>query len=302
MKNMIRVASSENIDIYCPVDGKFSFFNSPYFAHRNFIGIDIYPNLEFGEIAPSPVSGEVIGVREIGFFESKNFECSSKDYVILMKSLENEGRIIKIIHVKPLVKVGGKVTVGEELGSLIRSGFFDFWTDPHVHVEVKDPSSPLRARGGYRIKRIMRMDWNMMEEDMIRKSLNGVVIESKTEYSLIALNHDFKYGLPVNLSGEVGFIDGGIPHYGFFGVHINSTPKVGDSVEFLGKKIGSVTSVFGNMALCLIKPQNPIFKINGKPVRLSLCLYPLKPVMKVVPYKMGELTLRKFERVNLILD
>ena len=302
MENMIRVASSEGIDIYCPADGKFSFFNSPYFAHRNFIGIDIYPNLGFGEVAPSPVSGEVIGVREVGFFESRSFECSSKDYVILMKSLENKRRIIKIIHVKPIVKVGEKVIVGGELGSLIRSGFFDFWTEPHIHVEIKDPSNPLRARGGYKIRRVMQIDENEMEGSIADGSLSGLVIESKSEYSLIALNHDLRYGLPVDLNGKIGFIDGGIPHYGFFGVHTNFTPEVGDSVKFLGGKIGSVVSVFENMALCSMERHNLTFKINGKSVRLSLYLYPSKPKMKIVPYKIGQLNLQKFEKVRLTLN
>jgi len=300
---MIRVASSEDISIYCPVSGRFSFFNSPYFAHRNFIGIDIYPNLKFGEIAPSPVSGRVIGVRKIGYFENKNFECSNKDYVILMESLENKKRIIKIIHVKPIVEIGETVTVGENLGSLIRSGFFDFWTDPHMHIEVKDPSNPLRARGGYKIKRVMRMDGNNMEKTItLCESLSGVVVESKSEYSLIALNHDFRYGLPVDLSGRVGFIDGGVPHYGFFGVHTNFTPEIGIPVKFLGKKIGFVMSVFGNMALCSIEPCKLTFRINGKPVRLSLYIYLSKPMVKVVPHKMGEFILQKFENVELILD
>ena len=301
MKNMIRVASSEGIDIYCPADGKFSFFNSPYFAHRNFIGIDIYPNLGFGKPAPSPVNGEVIGIREVGFFESRNFKCSSKDYVILMKSLENEERIIKIIHVKPSVKVGEKVIVGGELGSLIRSGFFDFWTEPHIHVEVKDPSNPLRARGGYKIRRVMQVNENETEGFIANEGLSGLVIESKSEYSLIALNNDLRCGLPADLNGKIGFIDGGIPHYGFFGVHTNFTPEVGDPVKFLGGKIGSVVSVFEKMALCSIGKHNLTFRINGKPVRLSLYLHPSKPKIKIVPYKMGQLNLQKFEKVNLTL-
>lgn len=298
---MIRVASSEGIDIYCPAEGRFSFFNSPYFAHKNFIGIDIYPNLKFGEAAPSPVSGEVVGIREIGFFESKSFRCSSKDYVILIKSLENERRIIKIIHVKPTVRVGEIVIAGSKLGSLIRSGFFDFWTDPHIHVEVKDPSNPLRARGGYKIKRTIRMNGGGMEGTKGCDELSGVVIESKSEYSLIDLNLDFKYGLPVDLNGRIGFIDGGIPHYGFFGVHTSFTPKVGEPVKFLGKKIGSVISVFGDMALCLIESRDLTFRINGKPVGLSLYLYLSRPLMKVIPHKIGGLSLKKSDRVKLSL-
>lgn len=296
---MIPAARSEGVSIYCPEDGRISFFNSPYFAHRNYTGVDIYLNLNFGDAAPSPVSGEVVEIRRVGFFWNRGFEFSSLDYAIILKSRENEGRFVKMLHVKPNVRVGDMVRAGEEIGYLLRSGFFDFWTDPHIHVEVRDPSDPLRARGGYRISRLISVDANHCDI-ADSKSLSGIVVESKREYSLVALNCGLEHGIPAYLDEGVGIIDGGIPHYGFFGIHINHTPKIGERVRFLGREIGSVASVYEGMGLVKIR-ENIAFRLNGRPVRLSLYLFPSTPMVKVIPEKPGELPLRRHEEVELVL-
>ncbi|MEM2026753.1 MAG: hypothetical protein QXT30_03200 [Candidatus Bathyarchaeia archaeon] len=293
---MIAVACSEGINIYCPRAGRFSFFNSPYFPHRNYAGVDIYPNLKFGESAPSPVSGEVVTIREVNYFEDRGFEHSKVDYLIILRSLENEERFIKILHVKPTVNVGDKVLVGEKLGSLIRSGFFDFWTDPHMHVEVRKPNDPIRARGGCRVKRLLSVS-EACGNALNQGRMEGVVLESRREYSLIDLSCDLKYGIPVNVGERVGLIDGGIPHYGFFGVHINSTPKLGEEVKLLGETIGSIKSIFNGM--CLAEAHNVKFGLNGRLIRLSLYLFPSKPIVKVIPEKLGEISLEKNTWVKL---
>ncbi|MEM2938776.1 MAG: hypothetical protein QXU95_00670 [Candidatus Bathyarchaeia archaeon] len=292
---MIKVAHSEGVNIYCPKNGKFSFFNSPYFAHRNCASIDIYPNAWFNSVAQSPVNGEVIGIREVNRFWHKNFKCSDKDYVLLLRSLENKNKIVKILHLKPTVKVGDNMHVGEKIGVLIRSGFFDFWTEPHIHVEVRNREDPIRARGGCRIGGTIKIDDNMDLIDLM--SIKGTVVDSKREYSLIAPEREFKHGIPVYLDEQIGFLDGGIPHYGFFGVHTNFTPKIGGQVKFLNERIGLVTSVFGNM--CLATFRNTMFKLNGKNVRLSLYLFLSKPLLKIVPQRIGELNLEKFDFVEL---
>lgn len=294
---MIKVAHSEGLNIYCPKDGRFSFFNSPYFAHQNCAGIDIYPNAWFNSVVPSPVNGEVVEIREVNRFWRKDFKCSDKDYVLLLRSLENENKIVKILHVKPTVKVGDNIYFGQKLGVFIRSGFFDFWTDPHIHVEVRNPEDPIRAKGGCQISRTIEIDDNMDLVDLM--SIKGTVVESKREYSLIVPEVEFKHGIPVYLVNheQIGLVDGGIPHYGFFGVHTNFTPKVGGQVKFLNKRIGLITSVFGNT--CFTKCQNAIFKLNGKKVRLSLYLFLSKPMLKIVPQRIGELNLEKFDFVEL---
>ncbi|MGB9959992.1 MAG: hypothetical protein ACPLKQ_05680 [Candidatus Bathyarchaeales archaeon] len=59
------VACSEGVTVYCPENSKFSFFNSPYPAHRACSAVDVYCESLFGGVAPSPVYGEVVGIRKV---------------------------------------------------------------------------------------------------------------------------------------------------------------------------------------------------------------------------------------------
>jgi len=291
------VASSEDVRIHCPEDGRFSFFNSPYPAHHSFAGIDVYPKRRFGGLAPSPVQGEVTSVRMIKCPKPKGFEGSDYDYLILLRSLENPERLIKILHVKPLVKVGDTVELGADLGTLLRSGFFDFWTDPHVHVEVRNPSDPIRARGGFKFERLM----DIGDPEATADNLSGVVVESKPEYSLIALDEKFEHGLPVDLNGRHGLLDAGIPHYGWIGVHMEGTPPVSGPVRLCGNEIGIVKSSYSNM--CIAECGDPIFMVNGNLVRLSLYLYPPStPLVKIIPQRPGALSLEKSEEVTVAIS
>jgi len=243
-EEMKLIASSEGVNIYCPVDGKFSFFNSPYPAHPSYTGIDVYPKRDFSKFAPSPVVGEVTNIRRVKCPQGKDFKGSSYDYVILFRSLENSKRWIKILHIKPLVKVGDIVEPGEDLGTLLRSGFFNFWTDPHIHVEVRKPSDAIRARGGLRFERLMEVD-----ALKVARELSGTVIKSNPEYSLVALNEKFKHGIPIDLNGQVGLLDTGIPHYRWVGVHTDSNPSLGGDIRLCGRKIGTVNSTHCNTCI-----------------------------------------------------
>jgi len=287
------VASSEGVSICCPEGGKFSFFNSPYYAHKLCTAVDIYPSSRKNSgFAPSPVSGEVIGIKAVRHFYERRFECSDVDYVLLLRSRDNPERLVKVLHVKPHLKVGDFVKTGENLGKLIRSGFFDFWTELHIHVEVREPSNPMRARGGFKIERVLEA--NAAEELNV---LRGKVVESNREYSLIAINEDLAYGFPVKVNGEAGLLDGGIPHYGFFGIHTDAKPTPGREVSLCGRKIGKIISVSGNMATASFNAQH--FKLKDEEVGLSFYLHLSKPLLKVVPRKLGGLTLNKNEEVEV---
>jgi hypothetical protein len=294
---MKAVACSEGIAIYCPATGRFSFFNSPYPSHSGCSALDVYPNVDFGCVAPSPVNGEVVAIRAVKCPEGKGFEASTLDYVILLRSLENPKRWVKLLHVEPLVKVGDIVKVGEPLGFLLRSGFFDFWTDPHVHIEIRSPSDPIRARGGFTLERLVDLDII----SGLPKGLSGIIVESKPEYALIRLNESFGCGLPVDVDGEIGFLDGGIPHYGYFGVHVLKEPSKGSSVRLCGVKIGTVDFIFSSMCIAICCKSN--FKLGGKPVGLSTYIYPSgKYYLKIVPKKTCELKLEKFQEVSLVIS
>jgi len=290
------VACSEGVTVYCPAIGWFSFFNSPYQPHRNCSAVDIYPGVDFGCEAPSPVKGEVVAVRAIKCPGGRGFEASTLDYVVLLRSLENPDKWVKLLHVKPCVRIGEIVRVGEPLGLLLRSGFFDFWTHPHVHIEVRSPSDPIRAMGGFTFERLMKLD----AVNVLPEKLKGVVVESKPEYSLISLNNGLGPGLPVDVDGEVGFLDGGIPHYGYFGVHLSVKPSKGSAVRLCGVKIGVVKFVFTDMCLAVCCSSN--FKLDGKPVRLSTYIHPSgNHFLKVVPNGVGELKLDRSQEVSLAI-
>lgn len=285
MNSMISFALSEGVTLYCPKNGCFSFFNSPYYAHNHFTGVDIYPPPKTWHGAPalSPIDGEIISIKPISHFTKKDFNFSEKDYVILIKCSENPARVAKILHVKPSVTVGDKVKAGEKLGFYLRSGFFHFWTDPHIHVEIRDSNDPLRARGGYRIHRTLPIiaDVKPLEK------LIGIVRYCRPEYLLIALKEKQTHGLTVNVNGEIGVLEGGIPYYGFFGVHLNNGPKPGDDVILCGKKIGVIKKVFGNMSIAEISSLKPC--LNGEEIHLSLHVYFQNPLVKIVSKKLDDL-------------
>ncbi|MEM2424124.1 MAG: hypothetical protein QXR45_00150 [Candidatus Bathyarchaeia archaeon] len=296
MVYVISVASSDGVIVYCPEGGKFSFFNSPYPAHSTYSAIDIYPRTNFGQIAPSPIYGEVTSIRRVRCPDSRGFKGSKCDYVILLRSLENAERLIKILHVEPIVEVGEIIKPGDEIGFLLRSGFFDFWTEPHLHVEVRDPLDPIRARGGFKLERSIH--FNALAENI---DLHGIVVESKQEYSLINLEHDLRYGIPVEVNGEYGILDAGVPHYRLLGVHMSTQPSIGSIVKLNGVKAGVVESVHSNM--CIAKCfSNLTFKVKGHPVGLSLYLYTSKPLLKIIPNKIGALKLEESEDVSIMIS
>ena len=133
------------------------------------------------------------------------------------------------------------------------------------------------------------------------KELSGIVVESKPEYSLIALNVKIKHGIPVDLNGQVGILDAGIPHYGWFGVHLCTQPPLGGIVRLCGRKIGTVKSVHLNM--CIAECSDLTFILNNMPVRLSLYLYPFSdPLVKVIPRRPGELKLNDLEEIFIAIS
>lgn len=290
------IAFSEGIVVYCPENGRYSFFNSPYPMHCSYAGVDIYPERSFGDVAPSPVKGEVIRVRLVKCPPAKGFKGLEHDYLVLLRSLENPKRWVKLLHVEPLVKPGDKVDIGEDLGTLIRPGFFNFWTDPHIHVEVKRPSDPIRARGGFKFERSIEVDNTEAVKD-----LKGIVIESRPEYLSVALDEKFKHGIPVKLNSRIGILDAGIPHYRWMGIHVNNISGIGKTVKLCGRNIGTVRST--NSKMCIAECDTPIFTLNEKPVGLSFYLYlSSPPLMKVIPHRLGSLALKKFQKVYVTIS
>ncbi|MGB9959994.1 MAG: hypothetical protein ACPLKQ_05690 [Candidatus Bathyarchaeales archaeon] len=132
------------------------------------------------------------------------------------------------------------------------------------------------------------------------KELLGVVVESKKEYSLLALNGDFNRGIPVRVGEEMGLLDGGIPHYEWFGVHVLTEPPLNSVVTLCGVKIGTVKALYSKM--CAAQCPDLTFKINGKTVNLGFYLHLSKPLVKIIPENIGGLNLEKFEEVAIAIS
>jgi hypothetical protein len=291
---MMPVAASEGVTLFCPKDGKLSFFNSPYPSHRLFTSVDLYPACDFNNVAPSPVRGKVTRVRRVRCPRGRSFQDSGFDSVILLQSLENPERMIKVLHVDPIVECGEAVEPGDGLGRLLRSGYFSFWTEPHLHVEVRSPSDPLRARGGFPLSRLMEVGETAPVEE-----LRGRVTASRPEYVLIALEGELAHGVPADIGGARGLLDGGIPHYGWVGVHVKRASNHSGVVKLCGKPIATVKAIHGNT--CLAECTGLNLRVGGVPVGLSLYLFPgnLKPEVKLVPHNPGALKLEESEEISL---
>jgi hypothetical protein len=287
------VATSESVTIFCPGDGKFSFFNSPYPAHRLLTGIDIYPKTKFGEPAPSPVSGQVVKIRRVRCPEGRGYKASDYDFVTLIRSSENPERLVKILHVAPELSCGETVEAGDHLGKLLRTGFFNFWTDPHIHLEVRTPQDPIRARGGFLLRGLLEVD-NVNHV----KELKGIVTLSGPEYSLITLRENLKFGLPSDVGGRTGLLDGGIPHYGWVGVHTRKPPTPGSQVRLCNRPVATIRSVQGRTGLA--ECSGISFEVEGNDVGLSLYLSPSsKPIVKLIPSKLGAFSLEESTEISI---
>ncbi|PIV68784.1 MAG: hypothetical protein COS08_05935 [Euryarchaeota archaeon CG01_land_8_20_14_3_00_38_12] len=205
---MNKILNVKGISIYAL--NRFSFFNSPYPAHKQGKAVDIYSSL-------SPVDGRVKKIIKL-----------SHDYVILIECSENPEIFAKILHIKPSVKPGEKIGAGDQLGSFIRSKFFDPWTDNHLHLELRKKDDPVRARGGYRLidfKETKILPGKIKMDIRIESISNNYITASLSEKYFTKIGKF--YGLRYKKSSV---ICGGFPHYGFGGI-INQDFKIFESTK-----------------------------------------------------------------------
>ena len=291
---MIPVATSAGVTVSCPMDGRYAFYNSPYPAHQLSTGIDIYPAREFDEMAPSPVRGEVELIRRVRSPKGRGFEDPGYDVVTVLRSLEDPTRVIKLLHVEPVMACGDTVETGQELGRLLRSGYYGFATSPHVHVEIRDPSDPLRVRGGHQLRRLL----DIGEVEAVEE-LRGIVTRSTPEFSMVSLEGISANGLPADVGGIPGLLDGGIPYYGWLGAHIGDNPPRDDIITLLGKAIAKIREVHDGV--CLADCLDFTVRVDGRAILgLSLRLSPRKEAeLKLIPSTWGALKLVEGTEVSL---
>ncbi len=268
MKN---IASHEDIDIFAPDNSRFSFLKSPYAAHITGSAVDIYYG-SFGSGALSPVDGKIIDIR--GFDSPTPFkDRDSKEYVIAIRRNEH---VVKILHVKPGVSIDENISAGDKIGTLIHNGYFIFWNDPVMHVEVRQPDDYLRASNKLRLK--PGIEWGRLSSRR-NLELECRVEEINNRYSLLSADYD-TCGKVKGFAIDGGFLDGFVsssPEESFFGI-------VGPQ-GFFHPEVLSLDISRGNKKI----------ECGG----VGFCLSFKEPRIKVIPRKYGDKLFSEDEKVRI---
>ncbi len=290
---MIPVAASGGVTLHCPDDGRYAFFNSPYPAHRLMTGLDIYPNTENNSFSPSPVSGAILQVRQVKSPRGHGFEAPEQDVVTIIGSRQPLGVVVKLLHVDTRVEVGSEIRIGEPLGPLIRSGYFGYHTPLHAHIEVRPVDDPIRVRGAHTMNSLLDLERHDATEE-----LTGTVLLARKGFAQIR-----PIGTPrvvVDVGGSPGIIDGGIPLYGWFGIHTKNA-KPGASVRLLGKEIGIVRKV--GPCTCIADCTKFNAHLGEISVDVFFVLTPMQQtVVAVTSKKRGELDLTAGDEVSVTVS
>jgi len=184
---------------------RFSLYNSPFDAHDEGCAIDLYPD---GERAPSPVAGEVLDTKTVR--APPKAYAAEHDHLILVDTGDT---VARLLHVDPAVEPGETVTVGDDLGELVRAGFFAPWVPNHIHLGFRAPdTNPYRASGSLPVD--VAVDVTPLSWDG-----TGTVVEAgETWVRLDEPAHPTPGESFVGIAndadgGDSGVLDGGLPHY-----------------------------------------------------------------------------------------
>ncbi|MFX0199424.1 MAG: hypothetical protein ACFFCW_25155 [Candidatus Hodarchaeota archaeon] len=299
----IPVAVFEGLRICCQQSSRVSFFNSPWFAHHKGLAIDIYDG-NFGAEALSPVNGEVLAIRRFQSPKSKHFESDPWEWAMLLIPFDNETVCFKILHVEPTVEEGEEVQIGTSIGKYIRNGYFEPWTGPHVHLEIrsKNPSlnAMFRASGALHFESLIEpeADLNPTEE------LVGQVQQVNTHFISVKFGEEVKHGwrgFSAKVRSNICLIDGGFAYYDGFGGIIGHTRNM-----FPGAPITIKTRIIGRI-MRIIGPKRAIIRflpiwisVNNKSVMgLSLGTSFATNQLKIVDRNLNRLDLKEGDEVTI---
>lgn len=273
---MVPVAEAEGVQLCCPEDGRYAFFNSPFPPHKLNTGVDLYPGEWFGGDAYSPVDGEVLLTRQVKAPSGHGFEASDHDTVIVIRNKDNPMTVTKLLHADPIVEVGDTVMTGDVIGVTLRSGYYGWGTSAHLHAEIRKPDDAIRARGGFNLNRVNESVGDPLNE------LVGEVVYSREEYTFIKVSTE--NGLVGTVNSSSALLDGGVPYYGWMGAHLPDPPESGE-IKLLGKTIATITDTFDGS--CKGDINGFKFTVEGEPILgLSLTLQPRnEAVVKLLPLR-----------------
>ncbi|MFQ5833489.1 MAG: hypothetical protein ACE5H4_12350 [Candidatus Thorarchaeota archaeon] len=246
------VGVSSSVELFAQEDSYFSYFNSPYIGHKRCSAIDIYPSHgDWGGPAFSPIDGKVVATRKISMGTKKVFPSEGSDYAIATRP-EGTDKIVRVLHCTPGVSRGDSVDRGDEIGRILRSRFFCFWTGPHYHVEVMDEKDFSRSSQSDPIS-VDLPSATVIDKGMQKKpecQVTGVSTDIMTgvfaEWSYVRAGNLFGHLALVDGASDVGILDGGVPHYNHGGFVGRALDVGGRNVDAWSSQVGVVTTAYHN--------------------------------------------------------
>ena len=295
------VGTAKGITLYAPDDAYFSYFNSPYIGHDIGSAVDIYPRqIGWGETVVAPVSGKIVRIRIMKMGQPKQFPTSDVDYGIGIQPETSEANLVRVMHCEPAVKNGESISAGDELGTAIRSRFFNYWTGPHLHVEVVPQDAFLRSSRSVPLE--LQYHYETKAASVLHDALEFEVT-SVTEDNIIGYANGLGHarigdliGLPAMDEGTKieGILDGGFSHYKIGGVIGASRLEIGSSIRLMQHSLGMVAYTKPGASLFRRGPSVKTF-LDGHEIHgLSCFIYTQhftkkgRPQLILIPKQYGE--------------
>jgi hypothetical protein len=268
----MEIASWEGIEVHVSKKAWWSFYNSPYPAHRLGTAVDVY----FPEEALYPLEeGTVVDTRKV---RTPSYIPVREDYLTIIKA---DGACLKVLHVRPGVRRGEHLTLDDPLGEMVASGFFSPWSNRHAHFELRPCDDPYRARGAFLLSPFVYQLVPGAKENEFE------VVECNENYCWAKSVKRGKRSLTPLLSNGAP-IEGGLPYYKY-GAAFGKAEKVKVfGLELpIADRLPSGVSVFETN-----------FKVlaGGKEIR-GIGVYCNNPLIKLVgKFEEGEVVKIVFDR------
>lgn len=250
-----------------------SLYNSPYDAHGQGCAIDCYPP---SDAALSPVAGTVVDIQTVRA-PPKPY-AAEQDHLIVIdtadaraeapsyETRDDRATLARLLHVDPTVEIGEYVAVGDELGSLVRAGFFAPWVDNHIHLGFRDrETNPVRAAGSLPVT--VGVDPLPMEWDG-----RGTVVETGETYALLDQPGHPAPGerfAGIATADGTGILDGGLPHYETGG----RVPTAGGEIPSGERSVRLLDTCLGTTDSRTIRWTELTVSVNETPIT-GLSLFP----------------------------
>jgi hypothetical protein len=238
------------------------------------------------------VAGDILKVYVVRSPRPEYFQATGEERLLIIRPAENPSLVVRILHTDYADNTPTSLSVGTPIGHTVRSGFFEFWTEHHIHVEVRNARAHLlRAKGGLPVAPLTQ--GSRLLGTLSEKPPRLRIVQANPNYVLVDPVEDRPMTLgPLNGFGckvgeTAGLLDSGLPHYRVGSVHVEreATVSPGEDVVLWGTPIGEVVNCSNGLAIFKSFPVE--ICLNECVIRgISLYLWVgIRPLIKLIPLR-----------------